>query len=290
MERITITGVPEHFNLPWRRLVASQPFLDQELELVWVDEPRGSGAMNQAVREGSTELAVILTESFVKDRIAGNTGRMIGYHVVSPLTWGIHVSAKAPLRPLSELKNVPFLVSRMGSGSHLMAYLLAKREGWRMEELEFQVVGDLSGARREFKSSLTKLFLWERYTTQPLVSAGECRRIGEIPTPWPCFAIVASEQARMNHPNVLRQLTETLYAENRRLMVEVDASISDLQQGYGIRLEDVRDWFAQTKWAEGPQVAADSLVNTMRTLLELGLINQTVPVEMLVDQRFVTLT
>ncbi|EON75982.1 hypothetical protein ADIS_3570 [Lunatimonas lonarensis] len=290
MERITITGVPEHFNLPWRRLVASQPFLDQELELVWVDEPRGSGAMNQAVREESTDLAVILTESFVKDRIAGNTGRMIGYHVVSPLAWGIHVSAKAPLRPLSQLKNVPFLVSRMGSGSHLMAYLLAKREGWRMEELEFEVVGDLSGARREFKSSLTKLFLWERYTTQPLVSAGECRRIGEIPTPWPCFAIVASEQARMNHPKVLRQLTETLYAENHRLMVEVDASISDIQQLYGINREDVKDWFAQTKWAEGPQVAADSLVDTMRTLSELGLINQTVPVEMLVDQRFVTLT
>lgn len=290
MERITITGVPEHFNLPWRRLVDTQPFKDQELLVEWVDEPRGSGAMNQAIREGSTDIAIVLTESFVKDSIGGNPGKIIGYHVVSPLVWGVHISAKAPERPLSEVKNVPFLVSRMGSGSHLMAYLLAKREGWTMADLEFQVVGNLDGARREFKSSLPKLFLWEKYTTQPLVAKGECRRIGEIPTPWPCFAIVASEQALEKHPDFLRQICTTLYDENRRVMEEGETSILEISQRYAITPEDVREWFAQTKWAVGPQVAADSLVDTMRTLLELGLVSQTVPVAVLVDQRFVTLT
>jgi len=290
MERITITGVPEHFNLPWRRLVESQPFKDQELLVEWVDEPRGSGAMNQAIREGSTDIALVLTESFVKDSIGGNPGKIVGYHVVSPLVWGVHISAKATQRPLSEVRNVPFLVSRMGSGSHLMAHLLAKREGWTMEDLEFQVVGNLDGARREFRSSLSKLFLWEKYTTQPLVSKGECRRIGEIPTPWPCFAIVASGQALQQHPDKLRLICDRLYVENLRIMEEGDTSVLEIHQRYAISLEDVREWFAQTKWAVGPQVDASSLVQTMRTLLELGLVDQTVPVETLVDTRFVTLT
>src|SRR5690606_16087806 len=95
MDKISIIGVPEHFNFPWLSVIADQPFIDEGITLEWSDEPKGSGAMNKAIREGRADIAIILTESFVKDKIEGNPGKIIGYHVRSPLIWGIHVSGKS---------------------------------------------------------------------------------------------------------------------------------------------------------------------------------------------------
>ena len=85
MEQIRITGVPEHFNFPWQLLVKEQPFLKDGVNLVWEDESRGSGAMNSAIRNDSTDLAIILTESFLKDKIDGNPGKLSG--TMSSLLW-----------------------------------------------------------------------------------------------------------------------------------------------------------------------------------------------------------
>src|SRR5690606_14951437 len=113
-----------------------------------------------------------LTESFIKDRIEGNEGKIIGYHVQSPLIWGIHISSKLKFKDTAGLDGSPFLVSRMGSGSHLMAFLLAKQFGWDPRRLNFEVVGDLSGAIKSMESQEPKIFLWEKYTSIPLVKEG----------------------------------------------------------------------------------------------------------------------
>jgi len=93
MQKIRIMGVPEHFNYPWLQVIKQQPFLDEGVELLWQEESRGSGAMNKALREGITEIALVLTESFIKDRNEGNPSKIIGLHIASPLNWGIHLSA-----------------------------------------------------------------------------------------------------------------------------------------------------------------------------------------------------
>ncbi len=130
MDKIRIIGVPEHFNYPWLKIIEEQPFKTYGTLLEWTDEPKGSGAMNKALREGKADVAVILTESFIKDRIEGNPGKIIGYHVQSPLIWGIHLSSQFADISLDELSDVPFAISRYGSGSHLMAFLLAQKMGW----------------------------------------------------------------------------------------------------------------------------------------------------------------
>jgi len=94
MDTIKIAGVPEHFNFPWTETVKEQPFKEEGILLEWTDEPRGSGAMNQSLRDGQADMAVVLTESFIKDKVAGNPGKIIGYHIQSHLIWGIHVSSK----------------------------------------------------------------------------------------------------------------------------------------------------------------------------------------------------
>lgn len=288
MEKIRITGVPEHFNFPWIEVIKTQPFLNQNIQLQWIDESKGSGAMNKALREGTTDIAIVLTESFVKDSIEGNTAKIIGFHVASPLVWGIHTSSKSKVKSLKELDNTPFLISRFGSGSHLMAYLLAKKEGWKIDDSRFEIIGNLDGAIEAFQDSTPKIFLWEKYTTKPFVDEGLFDRVGEIPTPWPCFVIVARQEIIDKKPQVLHSLLEKLYAKSALLKSSPD-TVASISQKYKVQETDISEWILQTEWHTDNQVKREHLQNTMKVLEDLGLIDQTVSEETLVSEKFVKL-
>lgn len=289
MQKIRITGVPEHFNYPWLQVIAQQPFLNEGIELVWQEESKGSGAMNKALREGSTDLALVLTESFIKDRIEGNPSKIIGLHIASPLNWGIHLSAKSKENTLSELNEAPFLISRFGSGSNLMAFLLAKQQGWDIEKLQFEVIDNLEGAKKAFVNEEAKMFLWEKYTTKPLVDSGLFKRVGEIPTPWPCFVIVATEQILGTHAEVLVRLRDMIYAFADK-MTQTDDFSATISKTYGIQEEDVNAWLKQTKWSTDNKIEKFTLKDTMDVLLNLGLAEKKIKVKKLVDLKFIDLT
>lgn len=278
MEKLIITGVPEHFNFPWVKVVDSQPFLADGIELVWQNEPKGSGAMNKALREEKTDIAIVLTESYIKDKIEGNPGLMVGMHVRSPLIWGIHAPGCSERSEIAAFAEAPFLVSRMGSGSHLMAFILAKREGWDIDRLKFEIIGDLNGAIESMKDGKAKLFLWEKFTTKPLVDRGLFKRIGEIPTPWPCFAIVAHENSIKKFGKVIGELRDLVYQKSIDLRREKTLA-QQISAVYGIQMDDIKTWLQQTEWAKDNHIRKPDIEITQKILLELGLIDQKINAE-----------
>ncbi len=288
MEKITITGVPEHFNYPWLKVIESQPFRKEGLELEWINEPKGSGAMNKALREGGTDLAIVLTESFVKDKIEGNPGLLVGLHVSSPLIWGIHISGKSSFSAVHQLANFPFLISRYGSGSHLMAYVLAKREKWVLKDLNFEVIGDLEGAKIALSQSDTKIFLWEKFTTKPLVDQGMFKRVGEVPTPWPCFVLVAHPKSLKKNTQIIRRLRDLVYVESSRLSKQPNLSV-ELSEFYNIKEGDIKAWLRQTSWANQAVISRNMLEQTMSELMELSLIEEKMDVEKMIFNSLIEL-
>ncbi len=271
MKTLRITGVPEHFNLPWKIVVASQPFAAKGIQLSWTDESRGSGQMNKSLRKDETDLAIVLTESFLKDFEEGNPSRIIGFHVKSPLNWGIHIHGKSPVEDLDQIENPQFLISRMGSGSHLMAYVLAQREGWDPENLEFTIVGDLEGALEAMNLETPEMFLWEKYTTKPWVDSGKFKRIGEVPSPWPCFVMVASENAISAFGALIFELRDLVYHTSKKLQMNPQTSMV-IQKGYGLELEDVKAWLSQTTWETEPVISKIELEEAMEKMKEFGII------------------
>ncbi|GAB3649587.1 substrate-binding domain-containing protein [Echinicola sediminis] len=288
MKTINIIGVPEHFNYPWIRLADEQPLKEQGILLNWQDESRGSGAMNKALREKKADIAILLTESFIKDKTEGNPGKILGYHVLSPLTWGIHVPADSKVVSVKDLEKAPFLISRYGSGSHLMAFLLAKQNNWKTDRLQFEVVGNMDGAREAFEDQQPKAFLWEKYTTKPLVDQGVFRRVGEIPTPWPCFVIVAHEELLKEHPEKLQAIQRALYQKTSKIRL-LDNLSGILSQAYGIQEADIKAWLSQTEWATNNQLKEDTLEKTLDILSQLALIDKKIPISDLVAENFVNL-
>ena len=170
MKKILIGGVPEHFNLPWYLTLSDKKYTDENINLRWKDYYGGTGEMCKALRDGTIDMAVILTEGIVRDIINGNDSKIVQVFVKSPLLWGIHVADNSDYKDVSDLKGTEAAISRFGSGSHLMAYVNAENHGWDYEEdLEFKVIKDLDGALKNLPEGNGDYFMWEKFTTKPYV-------------------------------------------------------------------------------------------------------------------------
>lgn len=145
LQRIRVGGVPEHFNAPWHTAAAKGYFAACGLEVEWTDFPGGTGAMTAALRKNEVDVALALTEGLVVDLHRGNPSKLLGTYVASPLTWGVHVLANSPLQSMADLEGAAYAVSRMGSGSHLMACVDAHARG--VPPPEWEIVNSLDGAR-----------------------------------------------------------------------------------------------------------------------------------------------
>ena len=161
----------------------------------WKDYFGGTGEMCKGLRDGTIDMAVILTEGIIKDIIAGNKSKIVQVFVETPLIWGIHVANDSNYKNIEDLKGTKAAISRYGSGSHLMAYVNAQSNGWDLEkDLDFEVIKNLEGAVKGLTNGIGDYFMWEKFTTKPLVDSGVFRRIGNCPSPWPCFVIAVREE------------------------------------------------------------------------------------------------
>ena len=124
MKTIKIAGVPEHFNFPWKMAIKNGDFKNENIDLQWSDIPEGTGKMCQMLRDSETDMAVILTEGIIKDIIAENPSKIVQIYVASPLIWGVHVAQKSNYYSIADLENKKAAISRLGSGSQLMAYVM----------------------------------------------------------------------------------------------------------------------------------------------------------------------
>lgn len=272
MKTIKVGGVPEHFNLPWHLCIEEGGFEQRDIKVEWRDFPDGTGAMNKALRNREIDVAIILTEGIVKDITAGNPSRIIQAYIGSPLIWGIHVAANSQFYKLEELEGTKAAISREGSGSHLMAYVNAKNKGWNRDELNFEIVGNIEGAIEALTGERAQYFMWEHFTTKPLVDKGIFRRIADCPTPWACFVVAAREEFLQENSPELKNMLEVINRKTRSFK-ELPDIREKLASSYGQKKEDIEKWMEVTSWSQD-QISEEELIKVQNTLKELGLIDK----------------
>lgn len=275
MNKIRVGGVPEHFNLPWHLCIEEGDFKYENIELVWKDFPDGTGAMNNALRNGDIDVAIILTEGIVKDICTGNPSKIIQTYIESPLIWGIHVDHKSRFSSIAELKGETAAISREGSGSHLMAYVNAANQGWSQESLKFEVTGDINGAARALSNNTAQYFMWEKYTTKPWVDKKIFKRVGECPTPWPCFVVAAREDFISKNEHVLAKMLGVVNAKSASFK-EIPDIEETLAGRYDQQVGDIVSWLNITAWSQH-QLTVEELTRVQETLKDLNLIPEVLP-------------
>ena len=272
MKTIKIVGVPEHFNLPWQMCIENGEFSAIGIDLQWTDIPEGTGKMCQLLRDGETDIAVILTEGIVKDIVAGNNSAIVQVYVESPLIWGIHVGATSKYNSLADLENTKVAISRYGSGSHLMAYVNAQNEKWNTDNLQFKVVNSIDGAVEALTNGAADYFMWERFMTKPLVDQGVFRRLADCPTPWPCFVIAVRNEFMEANKQSVALILETI--NNTTIEFKDIPSIDrTLASKYHQKLEDIHEWLSLTKWSQKP-LEEKVLNNIQNQLFDLKIIDK----------------
>ena len=272
MKTIKIAGVPEHFNLPWHLCLENGEFEEAGIDLKWTDVPEGTGKMCQMLRDGVTDIAVILTEGIVKDINAGNSSKIVQVYVESPLIWGIHVDAKSNYTSLSDLENTKVAISRLGSGSHLMAFVNAQNQGWKTNDLQFEIVNTIDGAVEALSTGKADYFMWEKFMTKPLVDNGTFRRIADCPTPWPCFVIAVRNEIVEQNPQTIELILEIINTTTEEFK-DIPSINRTLASRYNQKTEDIDSWLSQTRWSQ-KSMTVETLNKVQNQLFDLHLIDK----------------
>jgi ABC-type nitrate/sulfonate/bicarbonate transport system substrate-binding protein len=269
---LKIAGVPEHFNLPWHLAIENKEFENAGINLEWTDVPEGTGKLCQMLRDGETDVAVILTEGIFKDIVAGNNSKIVQVYVQSPLIWGIHVGAKSNYESLADLKEGKVAISRYGSGSHLMAFVNAQNEGWDTKDLQFEIVNTLAGAVDALTDGSADYFMWERFMTKPIVDKGIFRRVADCLTPWPSFVIAVRNEVLENNREAIGTVLDIINQTTQRFkeILNIDQTLAER---YEQKREDIAEWLTLTEWSQ--RKLDEETFNTLQSqLFSLGIIDK----------------
>ena len=288
MDTITIGGVPEHFNLPWHLAIENGNFKKKGVDLKWKEFPGGTGAMCTALRDGSIDMAIILSEGIIKDIIDGNKSKIVKVYVQSPLLWGIHVGAKSKFKTISDLENATIAISRHGSGSQLMAKVNAHSNGFDIDSLQYKVVKDLDGGIQALTNGSADYFMWEHFTTKPYVDNKIFRRIDSITTPWPCFVIAVRDDVLEQQNDAIKTIIKVL---NKQLTsfkdpIKNKELIQLFSKRYHQKTADIKDWLSITEWNQKKSIS-NKLINSIQNkLVQFNVIEHTLHHNKLIKKVF----
>ncbi|MCF6348654.1 MAG: substrate-binding domain-containing protein [Flavobacteriaceae bacterium] len=286
MQKITIGGVPEHFNLPWHLAIEKGLFKKKGIDLQWKEFPGGTGDMCSALRDGSIDIAIILTEGIIKDIINGNPSKIVKVYVQSPLLWGIHVAANSNFTTIQELENASIAISRYGSGSQLMAKVNAHTHGFDIDNLQYKIVKTLDGGIKALSNGTADYFLWEHFTTKPYVDKGIFRRIDNITTPWPCFVMAVRDEVLEHQKTEISTIIKII---NKQLgtfkgPLENDDLIQLFSERYHQKTKDITNWLSITKWNSKKFISKKLINNIQNKLVQFNIIESSVPSNQLIKK------
>ncbi|WBX77966.1 substrate-binding domain-containing protein [Tenacibaculum ovolyticum] len=273
MLNLKVGGVPEHFNYPWYLTLKNKEYTNEDINLRWQDFPGGTGEMCKALRSGDVDIAIVLTEGIIKDIINGNPSKITQVFVQSPLIWGIHVGAKSKFKKIEDLENATVAISRFGSGSHLMAIVNAHNNGWNIDNLKFKVVGNLQGGIDALTNGEADYFMWEHFTTKPLVDNATFRRLGDCPTPWPCFVVAVRNEILEKNFNEVKKVLDIINncTTDFKNLKNIDETLACR---YEQQLEDIQKWLSITEWNHGEPITKNLITSIQNKMIGFNVIEE----------------
>ena len=283
---LRVGGVPEHFNHVFALAEKLGLYNKHNVQVEFVVQACGTGQMIDALEQENVDVIVALTEGLVRHILTQPTEiRLLGTYVNSPLCWAISTRPDETEQPMD---GKTFGYSRNGSGSQLMAQVLAHRDGI---SLNTALVGNFQALRESVLSGKTDAFLWETFTTKPFHDSGTLKRSGQVVAPWPAF-MYAAKQSVVTHrlPDMERMLAAVQEAAVwfHRQSETMPAEIATV---FGLKEEDAEEWYRRVEIVAHRNVSTLALAQVRTTLIAANVMDETtVEWTDCVEQRLVTLT
>ncbi|RPA84637.1 periplasmic binding protein-like II [Ascobolus immersus RN42] len=248
--------VPEHFSTPLHFAQAYNYFTNHGLTVTLEPFTRGTGTLIEALRSQEIDIAIGLTEGFIAGLGKGEDSfRLVGSYVDTPLCWSISTGKnRDDITGVKDLKKGKIGISRNGSGSHIMSYVLAQQEGWLdevkdgEEPFDFVVLGAFEDLRKGVNDKSADAFMWEIFTSKKYYDSGEIKKIGQIYTPWPSWHVVARKDLATS-PEV-KGFLEAVQEGINYFNEHKDEAVQFISTKMPYSEEDAREWLKTVKFSE----------------------------------------
>lgn len=128
-------------------------------------------------------------------------------------------------------------------------------------------------------------WLWEKYTTNYIVEEGEWRLVGEVPTPWPCFVLVAHDSVCKERQDDLLRLLELTKPVCQRFKANINGdTVQYVSENHRLSPALSENWLATADWACDANVPHKALADAVSFLQRVGQIDGACdPTELVAD-------
>ena len=237
--------------------------------------------MITSLREDEIDVAIGLTEGWVAElgkRKAGNADgfKIVGTYVESPLCWAICTGRNRTMNDVDSLKNCKVGVSRIGSGSYVMSFVLADNKGWLSStpgQAPFRVVPlqTFANLRTAVNDGIADFFMWEHFTTKKYYDSGEIKRMGEIYTPWSSWKIVANNA----DDERLHLMFDAINKGIKYFWDHEDETVKYISTQLDYSQDDAKEWLKTVKFSTDVKgVRKDIIEKTIEILAKAGVIDE----------------
>lgn len=181
---------------------------------------------------------------------------------------------------MDSLKGGKIGVSRIGSGSHVIGYVLADQRGWLSSSAsspyaDTVVLSTFANLRKAVNTGEADFFMWEHFTSKRYYDSGEIRKLGEIYTPWSSWKIVASTQLTSSgSPDPrLADLFGKLDSGIRYFNEHHDEAVRYISTELDYSEEDAREWLTTVRFPEHTAGVNPAVVeSTVQVLQKAGVL------------------
>lgn len=258
--------------------------------------------MVAALQSNEIDVGVGLTEGWIAALGNAQAARkdagfkVVGTYVETPLCWAISTGARRDdLKSVEDLKGKKVGVSRIGSGSYVMSFVLADREGWldpnsQSPPFPVEPLNTFLNLREGVNTGTADFFMWEYFTSKRYYDNGEIKKIGEIYTPWSSWKIVANNHllypgnwthgSHASHPVLKEELEDALEKINkgvRHFEENQEEAVTYISTKLDYSEEDARDWLKTVRFAHDVKGVDKSIVDkTVHILQQAGVLGDNI--------------
>ncbi|KAK7050870.1 hypothetical protein VNI00_004982 [Paramarasmius palmivorus] len=236
---LRIGYVREHFSSPLLQFAED----DGGKTFTLVECPSGTGQLISRLTKDEIDVAIALTDPLISGIANGSKAyKLVGTYVTTPLNWAVITGKNSRYNSITDLKNTTVGISRVGSGSQTMAYVMALQQGWPSNSLKFRVNNDIRGLIDSVNDETTSAFMWEWFTTKPYLDADEVRFIGSVPTPWPSWLAAAQPNASAEELKTFLSTLSNYVRSFHSAESRASKNVGFIKDKFGYPEQDILEW------------------------------------------------
>lgn len=164
-------------------------------------------------------------------------------------------------------------ISRIGSGSYVMPFVLATQKKWANEgSFQFEILDNFKnlrdGVNQAGSVASADAFMWEVFTSKKYYDSGEIKQIGHIYTPWPSWVVTASTDVISAKQAAVAAFLKSVNEGIEYFKAHQDEAVDYISSNLDYSAEDARAWLKTVTFVDDATKVDPEVVKKTVSILQ----------------------